>query len=151
MKFSCSTVIDVPIQIVISLWADENNYKEWQDGFVSSELIEGIKGEQNSKVLIKLQQGKQNIELLETIISNNLPIEKKALYEHIHMDNTQTTRFFDLGNNKTKYISEIDYFNFKSFIPKMMAFFFPGMFKKQVQKWLDNFKIFAENSYINNK
>jgi len=28
---------------------------------------------------------------------------------------------------------------------KMMAFLMPGMFKKQTQKWLNQFKEFAEN------
>lgn len=151
MKFTCSTVIDVPIQDVIKLWAEENNYKKWQDGFVSIELQEGIKGTIGAKSLIILQQGSRKMELIETILSNNLPYEKKALYEHLHMDNTQITKFIDLDNFQTKYISEIDYFNFKSFLPKIMAFLFPGIFKKQVQKWLDNFKKFAEKSYINNK
>ena len=61
------------------------------------------------------------------------------------MDNTMTCYFTELGVNKTKYVSEIEYTAFRGFIPKAMATLFPGMFKKQVQKWLDNFKAFAEN------
>lgn len=45
---------------------------------------------------------------------------------------------------KTKYISEIEYTHFKGFMNKMMALHMPGMFKKQTQKWLDQFKAFAE-------
>lgn len=144
MKYTCTVEIDLPIDSVVDLWNDENHFKEWQDGFVKTEPVNGEPGAIGSQSRIYLQQGKRKMELLETIRVNNLPDEKTALYEHIHMTNTQTTRFRSLSGNKTEYISEVEYLKFNGLAPKIMARFFPGMFKKQSQKWMDQFKVFAE-------
>ncbi|MFK8046541.1 MAG: SRPBCC family protein [Crocinitomicaceae bacterium] len=139
MKYSCSIEINSPIEKVIKQWQDENHFKEWQDGFQSIELINGEKNAENSKSKIVLQQGKRRIELIETIIANDLPAAKKASYEHIHMTNTQTSRFEKLEDNKTRYISEVEYTQFNGLMPKLMAKLFPGMFKKQSEKWMKQF------------
>jgi hypothetical protein len=52
--------------------------------------------------------------------------------------------FTSLGANETRYDAEIHYTKFKGFVVKVMVFLFPSFFKKQVQKWLNNFKIFVE-------
>jgi len=144
MKFTCTTEINLPISRVVELWRDDGNFKEWQDGFVMIEHLSGEPGSVGAKSRIYLKQGKRKIELLETISSINLPHEKIAIYEHIHMTNIQTTHFKSLSANRTQYISEIEYTKFNGMLPKLMAIFFPGMFKKQSQKWLDQFKEFAE-------
>ncbi|GMN08744.1 hypothetical protein MTsPCn9_08000 [Croceitalea sp. MTPC9] len=144
MKYTCSIDIKLPIDMVSALWSNEAYFKEWQDGF---QFIKHLEGEPNSvgaKSKILLQQGKRKVELLETILVNNLPEEKKALYEHIHMTNTQTTRFKKISENQTQYTSEVEYTKFNSFMPKLMAKLFPGVFKKQSQKWMRQFKAFAE-------
>jgi len=43
------------------------------------------------------------------------------------------------------YKVEIEYTRFNGIMPKIMAFLMPGVFKKQTQKWLDQFKMFTEN------
>ena len=145
MKYTCSIEINLPIDKVIQLWEDENNYAEWQDGFVSIEHISGVPNSEGAKSKIILQD-RRRIELLETIILNNLPEEKIALYEHVHMTNTQTTRFREITDHKTHFISEVEYSNFNGFMIKVMAALFPGKFKAQSQKWMNQFKIFAENA-----
>jgi len=144
MKYTCTIEIDLPREKAAKLWADESNFKEWQDGFISIERLSGTAEAEGAKSRILLKQGKGQMELTETIIHSNLPEEKKAFYEHEHMDNTQTTRFEAISTAKTRCTSEVEYTEFKSFIPKVMAFLFPGMFKKQSQKWLNQFKAFAE-------
>ncbi len=144
MKYTCTIDIHLPINTVADLWEDENNFKKWQDGFKAIEHISGEKGAVGAKSKIYFETGKRKMELLETIISNNLPEEKSARYEHIHMTNTQTTRFQSMGENMTRHTSEVEYLEFNGFIPKVMARFFPGVFKKQSQKWMNQFKEFAE-------
>ena len=144
MKYTCTTEINLPISQVVELWKDENNFREWQDGFVKIEHISGKPETIGSQSRIYLEQGKQKLELLETITSNNLPHEKRAIYEHIHMTNTQITSFKSLGDNKTQYMSQVEYTKFNKIIPKVLSMLFPGMFRKQSQKWLDQFKEFAE-------
>lgn len=128
----------------MDLWNNEKHFKEWQDGFVKIDHVQGKKGRIGSKSNIHLEQGKRKMELKETILVNNLPEEKTALYEHVHMTNTQTSRFEAINENTTKYISEVEYTKFSGFIPKLMAKVFPSMFKTQSQKWMDQFKDFVE-------
>lgn len=145
MKYTCTIEINLPINKVVQLWEDENNFKAWQDGFKSIEHLSGTphtKGAQ-SKIIL---EDKQRIELLETIISNNLPEEKIALYEHVHMTNTQTTRFRKIDSNTTQYISEVEYTKFNGLLIKLMAKLFPSKFKAQSQKWMNQFKAFAEKT-----
>jgi len=145
MKYTCTIDIDLPIDKTVELWADEKNFKEWQDGFESIELLSGAPDSKGTKSKIILN-GKRRIELIETIINSDLPNEKKALYEHVHMTNTQTTRFEPISKNKTRYISEVEYTNFNGFMIKIMAKLFPKKFKEQSQKWMNQFKEFAEKT-----
>ncbi len=53
---------------------------------------------------------------------------------------------FTMVNDRiTRWDAEINYIEMNGFVVKLMARFFPGMFQKQAQKWLDNFKEYAEN------
>lgn len=143
MKYSCTVTINLPIAKTVELWENENNFKEWQDGFKSIELLSGTSNTKGAKSKI-LFEGKQKMELIETIISNDLPNKKIGLYEHIHMTNTQTSRFIAIDDNTTQYISEVEYIKFNGILIKLMAKLFPSKFKAQSQKWMIQFKQFAE-------
>ncbi|MEX0288264.1 MAG: hypothetical protein AB3N14_04065 [Flavobacteriaceae bacterium] len=116
--------------------------KKSQDGFQSKELLEGGAWEVGSKSKMNYK----NLELIETILINKLPQEFIGLYEHKHMVNTMYCKFTALDDNLTQLDQEIHYTQFNGFIPKVMAKLFPGMFKRQVQKWLDQFKTVVEES-----
>ena len=45
----------------------------------------------------------------------------------------------------TRWNAEIEYTILKEFVIKIIAKLFPFMFKKQTQKWLNQFKAFAES------
>ena len=47
-----------------------------------------------------------------------------------------------------KWEAEIDY-KFHGFMIRVMAFLMPGMFRKQAQNHLDNFKVFAGEQFVN--
>jgi len=66
------------------------------------------------------------------------------LYEHTHMINTQSSRFCELGPNQTEYTSEVVYTQFNGIMMKVMSKLFPGKFKGQSEKWMQQFKEFAE-------
>jgi hypothetical protein len=147
MKFECSTDINAPLDKVVALFNEPNNFKEWQSGFIGYEPISGTPRTAGAKSAITYINGKRKIVLTETIRVMNLPMEMTALYEHEHMDNTMTNSFTELPDGKTRYTSGIGYIEFHGFMPKLMAFLMPGMFKKQSQKWVDQFKAFAEKEY----
>ena len=146
MTFSCSVDINAPIGTVVSLFDNIGNMKKWQDGFKSHEHISGIPGTAGAKSKLVYDTGKHVIELTETIQNKQLPKEMTALYEHTHMVNTLTTSFTELPGGKTRYTTTIDYTKFIGFMPKLMSILMPGVFKKQAQKWADQFKVFVEQA-----
>ena len=145
MKYICAIEIEAPIDKVVELWENEANFKKWQDDFESIELLEGDQNTEGAKSRIMFS-GKVKMELIETIITMNLPHEKLALYEHVHMTNTQASRFRSISNGKTLYESEVEYTKFNGLMFKIIAKLFPGKFKAQSQKWMNQFKAFVENS-----
>ncbi len=146
MKFTCSVVINKPIEELVDLVMDPNNLAHWQDGYEGIEYLSGDPGKVGSKSRLQYKMGKRSMDLIETIEKNNIPHEFLALYEHSHMVNRMQVLFEKLDDETTRYVSNIHYIKFNGFMPKLMARLFPGMFKKQVQKWLDQLKVFAEST-----
>ena len=146
MKFGSSVESDLPRKKVVALFIDPNNIKEYQDGFVKKELVSGDAGEAGAISKLYFKNGKHEMELTETIISNNLPDSLEAVYHHKHMDNTHVTSFVEISENKTKYVTEGEYTRINWVMPKLMSILFPGMYRKPAEKWMKNFKTFAENA-----
>ncbi|MBT8274335.1 MAG: SRPBCC family protein [Bacteroidia bacterium] len=142
MKFSCSVNIKQSKEKVAQYFADPTLLHHFQDGFKSKTLISGVEGEKGAKSTMVYEK----LELLETILENNLPDEFHALYEHKHMTNTMRVNFETLADGSTEYTSEIDYTKFNGFMIKLIAKLFPGMFRKQVLKWMLQFKDYCENN-----
>ena len=146
MKFTCKTTIDLPRAKVIELFNNPDNLVHWQDGFISFKHLEGQAGQVGTKSLMTYMIKGKPMEITETITVSNLPDELSGLYESTHMDNTMSNYFKVISEDRTEYISKVEYIRFNGFMVKMMAFLFPGIFKKQVQKWMNQFKEFAENA-----
>lgn len=146
MKFGSSVEIDLPREKVVALFLDPNNIKEYQEGFIKKELVSGAVGEAGSISKLYFKNGKHEMELTETIVSNNLPDSLEVLYHHEHMDNTYVTSFIALSANKTKYVTAGEYTRINWIMPKLMSILFPGMYRKPAEKWMQNFKTFVENA-----
>ena len=141
MKFRCDIIIDSSLHHVVNIFKNPVHLVHYQDDFISKTLIsgdEGVIGAISNMVYKKL-------ELKETVLINNLPEEFKALYEHKHMTNTMRVMFKAVSEEKTQYISEIEYTKFNGLLIKLMATLFPGIFKKQVYKWMTQFKVYTES------
>lgn len=146
MKFTCQVDIRLPREKVIALFDNVDNLKHWQDGFISFENISGEPGQPGTKSRLKYKIGKREIELIETITVRDLPNEFSGTYDTETMSNSMVNKFVELDDHSTRYTSEIEYTRFTGFIPKLMAWLMPGLFKKQTQKWLDQFRDFAEKA-----
>jgi len=144
MKYTCTVEIPLNQKECVDLWMDESKFHLWQDGFQHRKWIEGEPNANNSKSEILLAQGKNRMELEERIIDNSLPDYILGEYVHKHMTNTQKTSFQIISEDSTLIRSDVEYTAFRGFLPRLMAKLFPGMFKKQSQKWLDQFKLLAE-------
>lgn len=145
MKFSCFVDIHLPKTRVVELFNNPENLKHWQDGHQGIDHLEGEPGAVGAKSMIHYQDGKRKMKIQETIIVSNLPDEFTGLYELKEMANTMQNLFEEISSEKTRYTANIEYTRFTGFMPKLLAFLMPGMFKRQVQKWMNQFKAFAEN------
>lgn len=147
MKFSCSVKINAPREKVVEMFKNPDNLKQWQDGFISKTLITGEEMQNGAVSEIMYEVGKRDMALIETILSNDLPDSFEARYEHTHTSNTMKSIFEDLGGQSCQYTAEINYTRFNGFMVKLFATLAPSMFKKQVQKWIDQFKAHVEASH----
>lgn len=141
MKYNCSIEIDRPRNEIIPLFEDTDRMGEWQDGFISFEHISGEMGAAGSKAKIKYKMGSREIDMVETMESYDLPDEMVAIYEADKVWNRNINRFTDL-EDRTRWDMECE-FQCGGFV-KLMAFFMPGMFRKQTEKMMSDFKRFAE-------
>ncbi len=144
MHIKGSIEINKPIALVTRLFADPAYLKEYQDGFVKKELISGEQGQNGVVSKMYYKDEKREMVLTETIIKNELPDLFEAFYHHKHMDNTMKCEFTALDEQRTLYEYEFEYTRFSGFMPKLMALLFPGMFRKQGEKWMKQFKEFVE-------
>lgn len=136
-----------PRDLVTELFVDKNDYANWQPEFRSVKSVEGDPNVPGTRTLMKYQSGKHNFDLIETIRVNNLPDEFLAEYETPGTCwNTMHSKFTSLAENRTLYEARIDY-RFDGWMIKIMATLMPWMFRKQTQKYLDNFRDLAEQRF----
>lgn len=142
MKYTVEIEINLPIARVIELFDNPDNLQKWQPGLLSFEHLSGTPGQPGAKSRLTFRMGRGKMIMTETVTVRNLPDEFSGTYEVKNVFNIVKNRFIALSENKTKYISESE-FQFKGFM-RIIAFFMPGAFKKQSQKYLQLFKEFAE-------
>lgn len=146
LKFTCTVDIDLPLQKVIELWDKPENLKYWQDGFQKMVHISGEEGRPGSKAeMFYIMNGREMI-LTETIVVNELPHEFTGYYESEKTQNTMENLFTELSPQSTRWEANINYTLLKGLIINLIVKLYPSMFKKQTQKWMDQFKAFAESN-----
>ncbi len=144
MKFNGSIDINHSLEKVTELFADPTYLKEYQEGFEKKELLKGEAGKDGAISKMYYKNGKHEMELTETIVSNKLPYSFEALYHHKFMDNTMKCTFTELDNGMIRYNTEVVYTRIDWVMPRLMAILFPSMYKKPAQRWMNNFKTFVE-------
>jgi len=142
MKYINEVVVKLPLAKVIELFDSEENLFKWQPELLRMEHISGEKGEVGAKSKLTYKMGKREIEMIETITVKNLPDEFSGIYEAKGVWNEVKNYFEAIDEDTTKWHSDC-HFEFKGFM-KLMAFAMPGSFRKQSQKYMDQFKEFAE-------
>ncbi|MEP2936454.1 MAG: SRPBCC family protein [Gilvibacter sp.] len=145
MKIEGSITINKPRHTVVALFEDPKNLAEYQDGFKRKELLSGAELQDGSKAKMHYKQGKRDMVLTETVLSNKLPDFFEAHYHHKHMDNTMKSTFVAINETQTRYDYLVHYTRISWVLPKLIAVLYPGMFRKQVEKWMRQFKAFTEN------
>lgn len=142
MKYSIDIIIDRPRVQVIALFDDPDNLPKWQEGLVSFTHVSGTPGGADAVSQLVYRMGKREIEMTETIVERSPPERFSAVYEAKGVWNLNHNLFTDLGDGRTRWAVETE-FRCSGFI-RIMAFFMPGMFRKQTMKVMQDFKRFAE-------
>lgn len=142
MKYTTEVTINVPRDKVVALFDNPDNMEKWQEGFVSMTHVSGEHGQAGMVSNLKYNTRGREMELTETIESRDLPDEFIAIYEAKGVWNRHENYFYDQGD-QTRYVTTSE-FKCTGFI-RIMAFFMPGMFKKETLKQMNAFKAFAES------
>jgi len=142
--YTVEITIDLPRDRVIELFENRDNLYAWQPGLESFEHVSGEPGHPGAKSKLVYLNGKQRIELTETITKRELPVEYNASFDSDIGINTIQNRFIELGPQRTQWVSTVQY-EFAGFMMKMMGFVVPGMFRKQNLKFMNYFKAFCED------
>jgi hypothetical protein len=148
IKYTEEIDINSNIDTVIALFDNPYNMKEYMQGIESYTILSGNIREVGTKAeivaaYIEEDVVKRKIVMIEEIITNNLPEEKKVTYTSDGVYNIVTNRIIKISDNKTKFINEQE-FQFKGFM-KIIGFFMPSAFKQQSRIYLKSFKEFVEN------
>ena len=106
------------------------------------DLIEGVLGKKGAKSKLTFQMGKKNIEMVETILTDDLPKDFSIQFETKGMTNIVKSTFEVVAPDVTKLISYNE-FNTSGFM-KIMAWLKPRAFKKQSMIYMTHFKEYVE-------
>lgn len=142
MKYTLEIDINRPVERVIELFDNIDNMYKWMDGLQKVEPISGVQGQPGAKMKLTFQMGKRTVEMVETVTVRNLPHEFSGTYEANGVFNVVKNYFKAIDENTTRYSTEQE-FQFKGFM-KIIGWLFPGAFKKQSMKYLQDFKKFCE-------
>lgn len=143
MKYSLEIIINLPREKVIAKMANPINFKHWQKGFLPYKHLSGELGEEGARAKLKYNIKNRELTLIETIEKSNLPKKLFTSYEANGVHNTQRNYFEEVTQNTTKWISD-NHFEFSGFM-KIIALLMPGSFKEQSNKFMKDFKAFAEH------
>jgi hypothetical protein len=140
-----TTEIDLPIHRVAELFMDKNNLNAWQKELVRYQHLSGTPGEAGSKTKLEYK----SVTIIETITAVHLPSGMSGEYEHQRngktiMSHKTDYHFTALNDHKTKYELKISDEKFYGFLPKLMSGMMAGAVKKHYNRWLAQFKVFAE-------
>jgi hypothetical protein len=146
MKYKCEVIVNKPKELVVELYRNPQFFKEWQDGFIDMTLPDKTDKKINYHAIYQYKvMGNKIINLEERILNDLLPDSFEATYSTDDMANSMKSTFIKSSPTSTKLIAELEYYYFEGILPKMMSIFMKWSFKKQTQKWLNQFKTFAES------
>ena len=143
MKYRTEIDIDLPRAKVVALYADHDNYQHWQPSLLKIERLKGQGFEVGSQARLTVKMGKRQMDMTETISRNDLPEGVDQIYETSGVYNKNINTFIEVDKTKTRWVQE-NIFEFEKFPMKLLGTLMPGAFKKQSQKYMADFKRFAQ-------
>ena len=143
MQYSCEVLINLPREEVIKLFDDADNMRRWMEGLQSFEHQSGEPRQPGAKSRLVFDHNGRRLEMVETIITRNLPKEFSGTYETQGIINKVNNNFYEDGTNRTRWVSKNE-FQFSGLM-NLTVVFMRNAFPNQTKLHMDNFKKFAEN------
>lgn len=150
IKSTHSIKILLPLNEVMELFKNQDYFKFWQKGLVSSRPLNGSPGESNSTREMRIKVAGNIIKMSEEITTVNLPHLWEATYRTKGVVNKQSNRFresetiIDHKIIKTTLWDATSTFKFTGFM-RLIGKAQPQLFKGQTLQHMQDFKTFAEN------
>ncbi|MGB5982892.1 MAG: SRPBCC family protein [Nonlabens sp.] len=149
-----NVTVELPIDVVMELFQEQQYFKKWQKGLVSSTNITPSIGQEGSRRAMKIRLAGTSISMEEEITKVDLPHAWEAVYRSKGVVNYQYNRFREseiTKNNKTTKVTEWQsrsVFKFTSFM-RLIGRTKPDLFKGQTIQFMNDFKTFAESKASN--
>ena len=145
MKYTNKITVELPLDAFTEKMDNPENLKHWMKGLESYKQLEGKPGEVGAKMQFNFNHKNRKMEMVETITHRKMPHEFHATYETKGMVNTLENYFEETKDGHTIWTSHSEFIP-GNFMMKLMTALMKGSFKKQSQKFMNNFKNFAENN-----
>lgn len=141
--------IDQPIDYVMGLFLNQDNFKHWQRGLVSFNNLSESIGMKGSKRELKIKTLVGMVSMTEEITGRDLPDYWMATYRTKGVVNYQENRFRESENpsdpaQKQTIWNATSTFKFTGMM-RLVAKAKPELFEKQTFQFMQDFKRFAED------
>jgi hypothetical protein len=139
--------INKPVETVIELLENHDNYFKWDTSIQSFETFDGNPAEVGAKTKFIFRMGKNRkniVEAIETIIYRDFPNEYHATYETMGFSAIQKNFFSETVPNRTQWVLKQEY-NLKG-VAGLFHWIFRHLLKKQAKIAMKRFKEFAEKA-----
>ena len=143
LTYTCEATVDLPRARVIELLEDHENLPKWQEGLVEFRPLTGTPGQTGATALIRQKMGSKIIEMTETVTERDGLARYCATYEAKGVWNRVDNIFSDTPEGHTRWRVETEFRC--TGLMWLFAKLAPGMFRKETEKYMANFKAFAES------
>ena len=142
--YTTTVTIDRPLDQVLALYDSIDHLKGWQPTLQSVRPIEGEPGAVGSQVELTYQMGKGEMQMIETVVHNDLPERQVLQFETKGVTNITTSRFEPIGDQQTRWEMTSE-FRFRGLVWKIMSRLMKSAFPKQTLTAMTAFKEYAES------
>lgn len=148
MKYTVEVEIDKPLNKVVEVFRNTENYYDWMKGLEDIELLKGTPGNEGAETMLHFTIGKRKMKMKEIVLRSNLPDSYLVSYNVKGVYNEVDNKFESIDNNRTLYTTA-NYFRFSGLM-KLFSVFGKKSFTKQSLKYANDFKKFVEQKYEQN-
>lgn len=138
---------------MVQLLADPANLPMWLRGMVLHEPLSGMHGQVGTKSRVVMQSGNQTFEGTETITRRE-PADLHGIPREtvVHFDRELVgqgmwsdvrDRLTEATPETTLWVQDSEY-RFSNLLMRLVGLLMPGVFRKQSQQHMEDFKAFAE-------